>query len=207
MIKHSCWLKRGVHRTSIFINPVFTLFIRYYGRIEKGSREKLPTAHKAKAAAKPDKEHGREGIRRHVRLISGRLWVCRRIPPRKKKPLNLIRRVRCSHLRHTSALRSDLVVWTMGRAHVVAAAAFQKLTVGFLLLLLFMLAAADWPPTGVMTLSCNTRRILACISNGISPISSRNSVPRSASRISRHELNGRTNGYFGACGGGSFTFG
>jgi hypothetical protein len=30
----------------------------------------------------------------------------------------------------------------MGRAHVVAAAAFQKLTVGFLLLLLLMLAAA-----------------------------------------------------------------
>jgi signal transduction histidine kinase len=39
-------------------------------------------------------------------------------------------------------VRSDLVVWTMGRAHVVAAAAFQKLTVGFLLLLLLMLAAA-----------------------------------------------------------------
>ena len=43
---------------------------------------------------------------------------------------------------HAIPVRSDLVVWTMGRAHVVAAAAFQKLTVGFLLLLLLMLAAA-----------------------------------------------------------------
>lgn len=39
-------------------------------------------------------------------------------------------------------VRPDLVIWTMGRAHVVAAAAFQKLTLGFLLLLLLMLAAA-----------------------------------------------------------------
>ena len=43
---------------------------------------------------------------------------------------------------HAVPVRSDLVVWTMGRAHVVAAAAFQKLAVGFLLLLLLMLAAA-----------------------------------------------------------------
>jgi signal transduction histidine kinase len=43
---------------------------------------------------------------------------------------------------HAIPIRSDLVIWTMGRAHVVAAAAFQKLTVGFLLLLLLMLTAA-----------------------------------------------------------------
>ena len=42
---------------------------------------------------------------------------------------------------HAIPVRSDLVVWTMGRAHVVAAAAFQKLTRGFVLLLLLMLAA------------------------------------------------------------------
>jgi signal transduction histidine kinase len=34
---------------------------------------------------------------------------------------------------------SDLVIWTMGRAHVAAAAAFQKLTAGFVVLLLLML--------------------------------------------------------------------
>jgi signal transduction histidine kinase len=42
---------------------------------------------------------------------------------------------------HSIPVRSDLVVWTMGRAHVVAAAAFQKLTTGFVLLLLLMLMA------------------------------------------------------------------
>src|SRR5207249_3435299 len=41
---------------------------------------------------------------------------------------------------HAIPVRSDLVIWTMGRAHVVAAAAFQKLTVGFVMLLLLMLA-------------------------------------------------------------------
>jgi signal transduction histidine kinase len=41
---------------------------------------------------------------------------------------------------HAVPVRSDLVIWTMGRAHVVAAAAFQKLTAGFVVLLLLMLA-------------------------------------------------------------------
>jgi signal transduction histidine kinase len=41
---------------------------------------------------------------------------------------------------HAIPVRSDLVIWTMGRAHVAAAAAFQKLTVGFVVLLLLMLA-------------------------------------------------------------------
>jgi signal transduction histidine kinase len=41
---------------------------------------------------------------------------------------------------HAIPVRPDLVIWTMGRAHVVAAAAFQKLTVGFVVLLLLMLA-------------------------------------------------------------------
>jgi signal transduction histidine kinase len=41
---------------------------------------------------------------------------------------------------HAIPVRSDLVIWTMGRAHVVAATAFQKLTVEFVLLLLLMLA-------------------------------------------------------------------
>ena len=38
-------------------------------------------------------------------------------------------------------VRPDLVVWAMGRAHVTAAAAFQKLTAGFVVLLLLILAA------------------------------------------------------------------
>ena len=38
------------------------------------------------------------------------------------------------------------------------------------------------PPTGVITCSCRARRIFACIASGMSPISSRNSVPFSASR-------------------------
>jgi signal transduction histidine kinase len=41
---------------------------------------------------------------------------------------------------HAIPVRSDLVIWTMGRAHVLAAAAFQKLTAGFVVLLLLMLA-------------------------------------------------------------------
>ncbi|MGA8658652.1 MAG: HAMP domain-containing sensor histidine kinase [Chthoniobacterales bacterium] len=41
---------------------------------------------------------------------------------------------------HAIPVRSDLVIWTMGRAHVAAAAAFQRLTAGFVLLLLLMLA-------------------------------------------------------------------
>lgn len=41
---------------------------------------------------------------------------------------------------HAIPVRSDLVIWTMGRAHVIAAAAFQKLTVGFVVLMLLMLA-------------------------------------------------------------------
>jgi signal transduction histidine kinase len=40
---------------------------------------------------------------------------------------------------HAIPVRSDLVIWTMGRAHVTAAAAFQKLTAGFVALLLLML--------------------------------------------------------------------
>jgi signal transduction histidine kinase len=42
---------------------------------------------------------------------------------------------------HAIPVRSNLVIWTMGRAHVTAAAAFQKLTAGFVVLLLLMLAA------------------------------------------------------------------
>jgi signal transduction histidine kinase len=41
---------------------------------------------------------------------------------------------------HAIPVSSDLVVWTMGRAHVAAAAAFQRLTTGFVVLLLLMLA-------------------------------------------------------------------
>jgi signal transduction histidine kinase len=41
---------------------------------------------------------------------------------------------------HAIPMRPDLVIWTMGRAHVAAAAAFQKLTAEFVLLLLLMLA-------------------------------------------------------------------
>ncbi|MNH21723.1 hypothetical protein D3C79_815460 [compost metagenome] len=37
-------------------------------------------------------------------------------------------------------------------------------------------------PTGVISRSCNTRRIFACVDSGMSPISSRNKVPPSASR-------------------------
>jgi signal transduction histidine kinase len=41
---------------------------------------------------------------------------------------------------HAIPVHPDLIIWTMGRAHVAAAAAFQKLTAGFVLLLLLMLA-------------------------------------------------------------------
>lgn len=41
---------------------------------------------------------------------------------------------------HAIPVRPDLVIWTMGRAHVVAAAGFQKLTAWFVVLLLLMLA-------------------------------------------------------------------
>ena len=40
---------------------------------------------------------------------------------------------------HAIPVRPDLVIWTMGRAHVAAAAAFQRLTAGFVVLLLLML--------------------------------------------------------------------
>jgi len=49
---------------------------------------------------------------------------------------------------HALPVRPNLVIWTMGRAHVAAAAAFQRLTAGFVLLLLLMLATGAlilWP--------------------------------------------------------------
>ena len=42
-------------------------------------------------------------------------------------------------LLHAVPVRPDLVIWTMGRAHVRAAAAFEKLTTGFIVLFLLML--------------------------------------------------------------------
>jgi hypothetical protein len=41
---------------------------------------------------------------------------------------------------HALPVRPDLAVWTMGRAHVRAAAAFEKLAAGFMVLLLLMLS-------------------------------------------------------------------
>ena len=41
---------------------------------------------------------------------------------------------------HALPVRPDLAIWTMGRAHVRAAAAFEKLAAGFLVLLLLMLS-------------------------------------------------------------------
>jgi hypothetical protein len=40
---------------------------------------------------------------------------------------------------HSIPVSADLAIWTMGRAHVGAAAAFEKLTAGFVALLLLML--------------------------------------------------------------------
>jgi signal transduction histidine kinase len=43
-------------------------------------------------------------------------------------------------LLHSIPVRPDLAIWTMGRAHVRAAAAFEKLSAGFMVLFLLMLA-------------------------------------------------------------------
>ena len=47
---------------------------------------------------------------------------------------------------HALPVRSDLVIWTMGRAHVRAAAAFERLAVGFVALGTWVAAAPGSVP-------------------------------------------------------------